>query len=100
MENRGAIHCAGDRIRSEIWGPLDDLMVAARRSELSSIVLRARDAAALKEVLFDFATRSDVLVEARQETAYYAAYAEAFRPVQFMVYVMTGMLVLGGISSA
>lgn len=71
-------------------------MVAARRSELSSIVLRARDAAALKEVLFDFATRSDVLVEARQETAYYAAYAEAFRPVQFMVYLMTAMLVLGG----
>jgi putative ABC transport system permease protein len=60
-------------------------------------VLRAKDAAALKEVLFDFATRADVLVEARQETAYYAAYAEAFRPVQFMVYVMTGMLVLGGI---
>jgi putative ABC transport system permease protein len=51
---------------------------------------------ASKEVLFDFATRSDVLIEARQETAYYAAYAEAFRPVQFMVYVMTGMLVLGG----
>ena len=39
---------------------------------------------------------SDVLVEARQETTYYAAYAEAFQPVQFMVYVMTGMLVLGG----
>jgi hypothetical protein len=50
----------------------------------------------LKEALFDFATRSDVLVEARQETAYYAAYAEAFRPVQFMVYMMTGMLVLAG----
>jgi putative ABC transport system permease protein len=72
-------------------------MVAARRSELSSIVVRARDAAALKEMLFDFATRSDVLVEARQETAYYAASAEAFWPVQFMVYVMTGMLVLGGV---
>ena len=92
----GQFTAPGTAFESEIWGPLDDLMVAARRSELSSIVLRAKDAAALKEVLFDFATRSDVLVEARQETAYYAAYAEAFRPVQFMVYVMTGMLVLGG----
>ena len=92
----GQFTAPGTAFESEIWGPLDDLMVAARRSELSSIVLRARDVAALKEVLFDFVTRSDVLVEARQETAYYAAYAEAFRPVQFMVYVMTGMLVLGG----
>jgi len=92
----GQFTAPGTAFESEIWGPLDDLMVAARRSELSSIVLRARDAAALKEVLFDFATRSDVLVEARQETAYYAGYAEAFRPVQLMVYVMTGMLVLGG----
>ena len=93
----GQFIAPGTAFESEIWGPLDDLMVAARRSELSSIVLRAKDAAALKEMLFDFATRSDVLVEARQETAYYAAYAEAFRPVQFMVYVMTGMLVLGGV---
>jgi putative ABC transport system permease protein len=93
----GQFIAPGTAFESEIWGPLDDLVVAARRSELSSIVLRAKDAAALKEVLFDFATRADVLVEARQETAYYAAYAEAFRPVQFMVYVMTGMLVLGGI---
>ena len=93
----GQFAAPGTAFESEIWGPLDDLMVAARRSELSSIVLRARDDAALKEMLFDFATRSDVLVEARQETAYYAAYAEAFRPVQFMVYVMTGMLVLGGV---
>ena len=92
----GQFIAPGTVFESEIWGPLDDLMVAARRSEFSSIVLRARDTAALEEVLFDFATRSDVLVEARKETAYYAAYAEAFRPVQFMVYVMTGMLVLGG----
>lgn len=93
----GQFVAPGTAFESEIWGPLDDLMVASRRSELSSIVLRGRDAAALNEVLFDFATRSDVLVEARQETAYYAAYAEAFRPVQLMVYLMTGMLVLGGI---
>ncbi|MGC1481637.1 MAG: ABC transporter permease [Chthoniobacterales bacterium] len=93
----GRFAAPGTAFESEIWGPLDDLMVAARRSELSSIALRAKDAAALEEMLFDFATRSDVLVEARRETAYYAAYAEAFRPVQIMVHVMTAMLVLGGV---
>jgi hypothetical protein len=54
----GQFTAPGTAFESEIWGPLDNLMVAARRSELSSIVLRAKDAAALKEVLFDFATRS------------------------------------------
>ena len=33
--------------------------------------LALENAAALSEVLFDFATRSDFLIEARQETAYY-----------------------------
>lgn len=93
----GHFAAPGMAFESEIWGPLDDLMVAARRSEFSSIVLRAKDAGALEEMLFDFATRTDVLVEARQESAYYSAYAEAFRPVQLMVYIMTGMLVLGGV---
>ena len=92
----GRFAAPGTAFESEIWGPLDELMVAARRSELSSVVLRTRDAASLNEALFDFVTRSDILIEARQETAYYVAYAEAFRPVQFMVYVMTGMLILGG----
>jgi len=93
----GQFAAPGTAFESEIWGPLDDLMVASRRSELSSIVLRAKNAAALDEMLFDFATRTDVLVEVRPETAYYAAYAEAFRPVQIMVYVMAGMLTLGGV---
>lgn len=93
----GRFIAPGTAFESEIWGPLDDLMVAARRSELSAVVLRAKDAATMEEMLFDFATRTDVLVEARKETAYYAAYAEAFRPVQLMVYVMTGMLILGGV---
>ncbi|MDX2081285.1 MAG: ABC transporter permease [Terrimicrobiaceae bacterium] len=93
----GRFVAPGTAFESEVWGPLDDLMVATRRSELSSVVLRAKDTAAMEEMLFDFATRTDVLVEVRKETAYYAAYAEAFRPVQLMVYVMTGMLILGGV---
>ena len=56
----GQFTAPGTAFESEIWGPLDDLMVAARRTELSSIVFRARNAAALKEMLFDFATRPDI----------------------------------------
>ena len=93
----GRFIAPGTAFESEIWGPLDDLMVTARRSELSAIVLRAKDPAALEEMLFDFSTRTDVLVDPQKEVDYYAAYAASFRPVQLMVYGMTVMLVAGGI---
>jgi putative ABC transport system permease protein len=93
----GRFSAPGTAFESEIWGPLDDLMVTARRSELSAIVLRAKGQAALDEMLFDFSTRTDVLVDPKKEVDYYAAYAASFRPVQLMVYGMTVMLVAGGI---
>ena len=93
----GRFAAPGTAFESEIWGPLDDLMVATRRQELSAIVLRARDAEALAEMLFDFALRTDVLVAPRREVDYYAAYADAYRPVLLMAYAMCAMLILGGI---
>ena len=93
----GRFVAPGTGFESEIWGPLDELMVVARREELSAVVLRARDATALGEMLFDFAVRTDVLVAARKEVDYYAAHADSYRPVLLMVYAMAGMLTLGGI---
>ena len=59
-------------------------------------VLRARDAAALEELLFDLDTRRDVIVAARRETDYYAAHAAAFRPITVAIGLMAGILTLGG----
>jgi putative ABC transport system permease protein len=44
-----------------------------------------------------FESGTDVLVTARKEVDYYAAYAGSYRPVLLMVYAMTGMLVFGGL---
>jgi putative ABC transport system permease protein len=93
----GLFAAPGTAFESEIWGPLDEIMTATRREELSSIVLRARDSDGLEEMLFDFELRTDVLVTARKEVDYYAAYAGSYRPVLLMVYAMTGMLVFGGL---
>jgi len=93
----GTFRAPGTVFESEIWGPLDDLMVATRRQELNAVVLRARDQTALDELLFDLDFRTDVLVASRLETDYYAAYADAFRPIGHMVTVMAGLLTLGGV---
>lgn len=92
----GRFAAPGTAFESEVWGVLDEFMVAARRGELSSVVLRARDADAMEELLFDLEVRTDVRVAARKESAYYAAHADSYRPILLMVYGMAGMLTLGG----
>ena len=72
-------------------------MVSARREEFSVIAVTAKSAEDLEEMIFDFNTRRDVLVDARSESDYYKAYAASFRPVQTMTLAMAVMLVFGGI---
>lgn len=92
----GRFASPGTAFEAEIWGPLDSMMSTYRRDELNALVLRARDEAALEELLFELDTRRDVIVSARQETDYYAAHAEAFRPVTAAIAIMAGILTLGG----
>lgn len=93
----GRFTAQGTAFDSEIWARLDDAMLSARRDELSGIVVRARDAAAVEEFLFDLQLRTDLLVYARAETDYYAGFAAAYRPAQAMVWAMAGLLTMGGI---
>ncbi len=92
----GRFEAPGTAFEAEIRGPLDSLMTAYRKEELNAVVLSAQDEAALDELLFDLDTRRDVVVSVRRETDYYAAHAEAFRPVTAAIAVMAGILTLGG----
>jgi putative ABC transport system permease protein len=92
----GRLEAPGTAFEAEIWAPLDAMMSTYRRDELNSVVLRARDQAALEELFFDLETRRDVIVAARRETDYYAAHAEAFRPITAAICILAGILVLGG----
>lgn len=93
----GHFAAPGTALEAEIWGPLDDLMVSARREEFSVIAVTAKAASDVEEMVFDFSTRRDILVEARSESDYYRAYAASFRPVQTMTVIMTAMLICGGV---
>lgn len=92
----GRFEAPGTAFEAEIWGPLDALMAAYRKDELNSVVIQTPDTTALDELLFDLDTRRDVVVAARRETDYYAAHAEAFRPISVAISVMAGLLALGG----
>lgn len=93
----GHFAAPGTALEAEIWGPLGDLMVSARREEFSVIAVTAKAASDVEEMVFDFSTRRDILVEARSESDYYRAYAASFRPVQTMTVIMTAMLICGGV---
>ena len=93
----GHFTAPGTALESEIWGPLDDVMVTSRREEYSVITVTAKSASAIPDMVFDFSTRGDILVDARSETNYYQAYADSFRPVELMATLMTVMLIIGGI---
>jgi ABC-type lipoprotein release transport system permease subunit len=93
----GHFAAPGTALESEIWGPLDDIMVTARREEFSVIAVKAKSPGAVQDMVFDFSTRRDILADARSEIDYYRAYADSFRPVEVMATLMTGMLIIGGI---
>ena len=61
----GRFTAPGTALESEIWGPLDDIMVTARREEYSVIAVTAKSASAVPDMVFDFSTRRDILVDAR-----------------------------------
>lgn len=92
----GRFDAPGTIFESEIWADLEDVLVASKRTDYSAVTIRTRDASEAKELVFDLSMRTDVRVESRTESAYYAAMAEALAPVSAVSVAMTALLVLGG----
>jgi len=83
---------------AEIWMPLVDLQVIARRDNLSCVVVTldpARGDFADVETLA--ATRLDLELAAMPETAYYGALARFYAPIRAMVLATAALIALGGI---
>jgi ABC-type antimicrobial peptide transport system permease subunit len=93
----GIFNAPGTAFESEIWAPLDDLMVAGKRDDYSAVVLATADAKALDNLKFDLETRTDIRVLPQVESVYYAALANQLKPVQLVSVVMTVILVFGGL---
>ncbi|MCC7477547.1 ABC transporter permease [bacterium] len=93
----GRFEAPGTVFESEIWTNLDDLMTTSKREDYSAIVIRGTDPKALEDIKFELDTRTDVRTTSFLERDYYAAIGERLKPVQVVSWVMTCILVLGGL---
>ncbi len=93
----GRFEAPGTVFESEIWTNLDDVMTASKREDYSALVMRGADAKALEDIKFELDTRTDVRTTSFLERDYYAAIGQRLKPVQVVSWVMTCILVLGGL---
>ncbi len=96
-EITGILSAPGTIHEAEIWAPLDDLRVAAKRVDYSSLVMQAESAGQLEELLFDLETRTDIRTTTQAESDYYAAEAARLKPLQAVTMMMTVLLTFGGL---
>jgi len=96
-EITGLLDAAGTVFEAEIWTQLDDLMVASRHDDYSAVLLRAADATALEDLLYDLETRTDARSSPVVESEYFAANASQIKPVQMVTYIMSLLLISGGL---
>src|SRR5690606_4054127 len=79
---------------AEVWMPLRDLQIAARRDSISCVFVTLGDAA-FADVDAFAKSRLDLELVAIPEAEYYAALANFFRPVQAMVWATAGLISIG-----
>jgi len=97
----GRFEAPGTVMEAEIWTPLSDLQIAARRDNLSCVVLTLDDGGPnggdFDDVDAFARQRLDLELVALRETAYYANLRAFYRPIQAMVWVTAILIASGGL---
>lgn len=81
---------------AEIWCPLSDLQIAAKRDSISCVVLTL-DQAEFSDVDIFASTRLDLEIIAIPETKYYQKLVSFYRPVRMMVWITAALIGMGGL---
>jgi putative ABC transport system permease protein len=92
----GIFEAPGSVMESEVWCPLTDLQIAARRDNLSCVVLTL-DTAEFDDVDAFAKQRLDLELVAMRESDYYRKLSDFFSPVRAMVWVTAVLIASGGI---
>jgi putative ABC transport system permease protein len=96
----GRFDAPGTVMEAEVWVPLSDLQIAARRDNLSCVVLTLDGGprgADFDDVDAFAKQRLDLELVAMRETDYYSKLSAFYRPIQAMVWVTAGLIALGGL---
>lgn len=91
----GHFEAPGTVMEAELWCPLRDLQLAARRENLSCVVATL-DSAELADVDAFCKQRLDLELVALPESEYYRKLSSFYRPVQTMVWITALLIGLGG----
>jgi putative ABC transport system permease protein len=92
----GRFDAPGTVMNAEIWTPLSDLMVAAKRDTISCVVVTL-DTAEFADVDAFAKTRLDLELIAMNEARYYGKLVAFYRPVRMMIWITAGLIALGGV---
>ena len=92
----GRFDAPGTVMNAEVWVPLTDLMVAAKRETLSCVVVTLDDAE-FEDIDAFAKTRLDLELVALTETSYYGQLVKFYQPVRAMVWVTAALIALGGV---
>lgn len=92
----GAFAASGTVMDAEIWCPLTDLQIAAKRDSLSCVILTL-DRAEFADVDIFASTRLDLEIIAMPEDQYYRQLVSFYRPIRLMVWVTASLIAMGGL---
>lgn len=91
----GMFSAGGASFEAEVWAHLDDVQVAAKRTDFSAVVMRTANVEQREELIEELTLRTDIRVTARSEEDYYAEAAARLTPVTAVSWAMTALLVAG-----
>ena len=87
----------GTVMEAEVWMPLSDLQIVARRDNLSCVILTLDDTGEFGDVDAFTKQRLDLELVAMRESDYYAKLSDFYTPVQALVWVTAGLIAVGGL---
>jgi putative ABC transport system permease protein len=93
----GTFEAPGTVLEAEVWCPLRDLQIAARRDNLSCVVLTLDDTGEFGDVDAFCKQRLDLELVAMRETDYYGSLSRFFLPIRAMVAATALLIALGGV---
>jgi putative ABC transport system permease protein len=97
----GYFEAGGSSAESEVWTALGDLAGARRQADaVTSVNLRARDAAALESIKDRIETNEQFNLKAVEETVYYEEQMTSSVAIKFVGYLMAGFLTFGAMFAA
>ncbi len=91
----GNFTAPGTVMDAEIWCPINELLIAAKRNSYSCIVLTL-DTAELADVEEFAATRLDLKLVAMPEKQYYQKLVQFYKPVRWMIWITAMLIATGG----